>query len=131
MAKAQLNILVKLARIDGVLVQDEIALIKKIGRAHGMTNQEIQDCFEHPYGLESLEELTPDEKYEFLYDVIQLMKIDGRLHQEEIQFCARAVAKLGYDQAVLLEMLLKIYGDDRITANKESLKQDIQKFLKP
>ena len=126
-----MNILVKLARIDGVLVQDEIALIKKIGRAHGMTNQEIQDCFEHPHGLESLEELTPDEKYEFLYDVIQLMKIDGRLHQEEIEFCARAVAKLGYDQTVLLEMLLKIYGDDRITANKESLKQDIQKFLKP
>ncbi len=130
MAKAQLNILVKLAKIDGVLVQDEIRLIKKIGAANGMTNAEIQDCFEHPHDLEGLQELPPDDKYDFLYNVIQLMKIDGRLHQEEIEFCARAVSKLGYDQAVLLELLLKIYGDDRITADKESLKSTVQKYLK-
>ncbi len=130
MAKAHLNILVKLAKIDGVLVQDEIRLITKIGLANGMTDKEIQECFDHPQALETLEELTADEKYEFLYNVIQLMKIDGRLHQEEIEFCAKVVSRLGYDQAVLLELLLKIYGDDRISADKESLKTTIQKYLK-
>ena len=130
MSRTHLNILVQLARVDGVVVQDEIDLIKQIGQANGMTSEEISQCFEDPELVENLDKITDDEKYEFIYNIVQLMKIDGRLYKEEIAFCAKMASKLGYDEEVLLELMLKIYSDPEITTDKATLKSTIQKYLK-
>ncbi len=130
MSRTHLNILVQLAKVDGVIVQDEIDLIKQIGTANGLSSQEISQSFEDPELIESLEGLSNDEKYEFIYNIVQLMKIDGRLYKEEIKFCAKMASKLGYEENVLLELMLKIYSDPDITTDKETLKSTIQKYLK-
>lgn len=130
MSRTHLNILVQLARIDGVVVQDEIDLIKQVGKANGMSSDEISQCFEDPEMVEDLDSISDDEKYEFIYNVVQLMKIDGRLYKEEIGFCAKMASKLGYDEEVLLELMLKIYSDPEITTDKLTLKSAIQKYLK-
>ena len=130
MSRTHLNILVQLAKVDGVVVQDEIDLIKQIGQANGMSSDEISQCFDDPELVENLDKLSDDEKYEFIYNIVQLMKIDGRLYKEELKFCAKMASKLGYDEGVLLELMLKIYSDPDITTDKESLKSTIQKYLK-
>lgn len=130
MSRTHLNILVQLARIDGVVVQDEIDLIKQVGKANGMSSDEISQCFEDPEMVENLDAFSDDEKYEFIYNIVQLMKIDGRLYKEEIGFCAKMASKLGYDEEVLLELMLKIYSDPEITTDKLTLKSAIQKYLK-
>lgn len=131
MIRTHLNLLVQLARVDGVVVQDEIDLIKQIGAANGMSSDEISASFEDPSLIEDLSRLTPDQKYEYIYNIVQLMKIDGRLYKEEIRFCARLASKLGYAEGVLLELMLKIYSDPNLTTDKESLKTTIQQYLKP
>ena len=130
MSRTHLNILVQLAKVDGVVVQDEIDLIKQIGKANGMGSDEISQCFDDPELVENLDKLSDDEKYEFIYNIVQLMKIDGRLYKEEIAFCAKMASKLGYDEEVLLELMLKIYSDPEITTDKKTLKSTIQKYLK-
>ena len=130
MSRTHLNILVQLAKVDGVIVQDEIDLIKQIGAANGMSSVEISQCFDDPNLIDDLGELDDDEKYEFIYNIVQLMKIDGRLYKEELKYCAKMASKMGYDEEVLMELMLKIYSDPEITANKESLKSTIQKYLK-
>ena len=130
MARTQLNLLVQLAKVDGVVVQDEIDLIKSVGETLGMSQDEVSACFEDPNLVEDLDNLTDDEKYEFIYNAVQLMKIDGRLYKEEIQFCVRIASKIGYEEEVLIELMLKIYSDPDISADKESLKTTIQKYLK-
>lgn len=130
MARTHLNLLVQLAKVDGVVVQDEIDLIKQIGEANGMSSNEISSCFEDPNLVENLDHLSDDEKYEYIYNIVQLMKIDGRLYKEEISFCAKMVSRLGYDEEVLLELMLKIYSDPEISADKPSLKATIQQYLK-
>ena len=130
MSRTHLNILVQLAKVDGVIVQDEIDLIKQIGAANGMSSVEISQCFDDPDLIEELEDLADDEKYEYIYNIVQLMKIDGRLYKEEIKFCAKMVSKLGYDEAVLMELMLKIYSDPDITTDKQTLKSTIQKYLR-
>ena len=122
--------MVQLAKIDGVVVQDEIDLIKKIGKANGMSSEEISECFEDPTLIEDLDHLTADEKYDYIYNIVQLMKIDGRLYKEEIRFCAKVISKLGYQEDVLRELILKIYSDEHISADKSSLKETIQQYLK-
>ncbi len=122
--------LVQLARIDGVVVRDEINLIRQIGKAGGMSTEEIGDCFDHPSHVGEMSELSDDQKYDYVYNIVQLMKIDGRLYKEEIKFCARMASKLGYEGEVLRELILRIYSDPHITTDKVSLKSTIQKYLK-
>lgn len=130
MSRTHLNLLVQLAKIDGVVVQDEIDLIKKIGKANGMSSEEISECFEDPTLIEDLDHLADDDKYDYIYNVVQLMKIDGRLYKEEIRFCARLISKLGYEEDVLRELILKIYSDEHISTDKNTLKETIQQYLK-
>ena len=52
------------------------------------------------------------------------------LYKEEIKFCAKMASKLGYSEEVLLELMLKIYSDPNISADKEGLKSTIQLYLK-
>lgn len=130
MSRAEIQILVKLAQVDGIVVQDEIDLIKKIGEAKGMSQEEVAQCFNEAEYDEDLSLMSDDDKYEFLYNIIQLMKIDGRLYKEELNFCAKMAGRLGYDEEVLLEMIIKIYRDPDITTDKAHLKSTIQKYLK-
>ena len=122
--------LAQLARVDGVITQEEIDFIKEIGKANSMSNQEISDAFENPLIVEGLKLLNDDQRYDFLYNVIQLMKIDGRIYKEEIRYCAKIASKLGYDEDVLREMMLKIYKDPHITTDRETLKAKVQAYLK-
>jgi len=122
--------LVQLARVDGVVVQEEIDLIKQIADEMGMSSGELSQCFEDPDRIGDLSTLPPDQKYEQLYNMVQLMKVDGRLYKEELQYVAHMAVNLGYNEEVLTEMLLKIYSDPHISADKKSLKATIQKYLR-
>lgn len=112
------------------MVQEEIDLITEIATNFGMTSEEISFCFEDPNYIGDLSGLPDDEKYEQIYNMVKLMKIDGRLYKEEIQFCARIATKLGYEEDVLTELMLKIYSDPHLTTDKDTLKSTIQKYLK-
>lgn len=131
MSKAHLNILVQLAKVDGIVVQEEVDLINEVGKANGMTEEEIASCFDEELPIGDLSSLTDDKKYDLIYSIVQLMKIDGKLYNEEIKFCAKMSAKLGYEEDVLFELMLKIYADPDLCADKESLKKHIQEFLIP
>ena len=129
MSNVHLNILIQLAKVDGVVVQEEIDLINEIGKAHGMTEEQISACFEEQHELSDLKGLSDDEKFEYVYSLVQLMKIDGRLYDEEIKFCGSVAAKLGYDEEVLFELMLKIYSDPHMSADKNEIKKKIQSYL--
>lgn len=131
MSKSHLNILVQLAKVDGIVVQEEVDLINEVGKANDMTEEEIASCFEEELPIGDLSSLTDDKKYDLIYSIVQLMKIDGKLYNEEIKFCAKMSAKLGYEEDVLFELMLKIYADPDLCADKESLKKQIQEFLIP
>ncbi|MEO9967470.1 MAG: TerB family tellurite resistance protein [Reichenbachiella sp.] len=131
MSKAHLNILVQLAKVDGIVVQEEVDLINEVGKANGMTEEEIASCFDEELPIGDLSSLVDDEKYDLIYSIVQLMKIDGKLYNEEIKFCAKMSAKLGYEEDVLFELMLKIYADPDLCADKDSLKKHIQEYLIP
>lgn len=131
MSKAHLNILVQLAKVDGIVVQEEVDLIYEVGKANGLNESEIASCFDEELPIGDLSNLSDNKKYDLIYSIVQLMKIDGKLYNEEIKFCAKMSAKLGYEEDVLFELMLKIYADPDLCADKESLKKHIQEFLIP
>jgi len=132
MVQDQLSALVQLAKADGFLDEREIDLIHKIGGIHGLTSEEINVMIESPPELGDLSKYTKDEKFEFLYNLVYLMKIDDQVFNEEVHYCQEIATKLGYPLEALLEIYPYIYSKLRLSGanSKEKLKEKIQHLLK-
>lgn len=128
--KSELNILINLAASDKNIAERESKLIYMIGKANGIPAEEIQKMIENPQPIEDLSALTPDQKFEHLYYMIQLMKMDGQVFRSEIVFCEQIAEKLGYRKGVVAEVSQHVYSDPTITADREMLRKKADKYLK-
>jgi uncharacterized membrane protein YebE (DUF533 family) len=131
MIQDQLSALVQLAKSDGFLDEREVNLIHKIGGIHGLTSEEINVMIESPPELGDLSKYNKDEKFEFLYNLVYLMKIDDQIFNEEVHYCQEIAMKLGYPLEALLEIYPYIYSKLRLSGanSKEKLKEKIQHLL--
>ena len=131
MVKEQLNVLIQLAASDNQVAEKEAKLIHMIGQSNGVSKEDIDEMLKNPRGpLGNLTMLTDDQKFEHLYHIVQLMKVDGRVFKSEIVFCEDIAARLGYKKGVIGELSTKIFSDPSITADRDMLKQKAQKYLK-
>jgi hypothetical protein len=128
MALNKLKLLINLARIDGVVEEKEEKYILNIGSANGLAAETIRPFFKTTHDVIIPADLSADQKFNYLFSLVQLMKIDERLYQDEIRFCSRVAAKLGYDEAVMFELMLHVksaMGPNE----KEDLKKLTAKYL--
>ena len=128
MQKKQLSILIQLATVDSELAGKELKLIEMVAKANGFTDEDIKELLRKPEPVENFSSLTDDEKFEYLYMVIQLMKVDGQIFKSEISFCEDVAEKLGYKKQVIAELSKNIYSDPKITADREMLKDKVRKY---
>ena len=129
MVKEQLKILVQLAASDNQVAEKEAKLIYTIGMANGVAKEEIGEMLKTPGQAATLENLTDDQKFEYLYNVVQLMKVDGKVFKSEIVFCEDVAAKLGYKKGVVGALSTKIYSDPTITSDRDMVKKKAQSYL--
>ncbi|RJE71486.1 hypothetical protein SAMN04488028_10649 [Reichenbachiella agariperforans] len=130
MIKKQLTALVNLAKSDDNIDERERSLIFKIGSAHGLSDESIQEIVDHPGELTGVANLDPDEKFEFLYSIIQLMKVDDEIFNEEVEYCNMIADKLGYSYGAVMEMYPLVHKNLVIKSEKLSLKKKLNAFLK-
>ena len=128
MIKRQLNILIQLATIDGSLATKERKLIEHIAKVNSFPEDQIKELLNKPEPIADLQHLSEEERFEYLYMVIQLMKIDGQVFKSEIVFCEEIADKLGYKKKVVAELSKNIYSDPSITADREMLVDKASKF---
>ena len=128
--KAQLNMLINLAASDSRIEEKESKLIHLIGTANGLTKDEVNQLIEKPLPITDLNTMTTDEKFEHLYNLIQMMKMDGQVFKSEILFCENIATKLGYKRGVVAELSSHIYSDPSITADRAMLRKKAEKFIK-
>jgi len=130
MIKEQLNVLINLAASDNAVAEKESKVIHMIGKANGMSKDEVDAMLKKPQPIGNLEAFTEDQKFENLYHLIQLMKSDGQVFKSEIHFCEQVAEKLGYKKGVVAELSARIYSDPSITADRKMLMDRAHKFLK-
>ena len=128
--KSELNVLINLAASDKSVADRESKLIHLIGKANGFSKDEIDTMLANPQPIGDISTLTPDEKFEHLYHLIQLMKMDGLVFRSEIVFCEQIAERLGYKRGVVGELSQHIYSDPSITADRDMLKGKADKFYK-
>jgi hypothetical protein len=126
--KSQLSSLIQLAIKDNDLGLKEQKWIFKIGESYGLSEEEINRLFKSPESIPNGNTLTSDEKFQYLYNVVQLMKIDSQVFKSEIDYCETLASRLGYKKSVIGMMSTMIYSDPSITADREMLKIKVQKY---
>jgi len=130
MGKEQLNMLINLAASDSMIAEKEARHIKAVGTAAGLAMDEIEEMIKNPEPIGDFANVTEDQRFEYLYNIVQLMKIDGQVFKSEISFCEEMAEKLGYNRKAVGELSTRIYSDPSITANREDLKKKAAKYLK-
>lgn len=127
---AHLKLLVQLAKIDGKVAEREKNFIINLGRANGIYPDQIIPVFDQEEDIVIPADLDADGKFQCLYDLVQLMKIDERMYQEEIRFCADIATRLGYEKEVMFDLLLRVKTTSISESERINLKRITDKFLK-
>lgn len=128
MALTQLKLLVNLARIDGEIAERERKYITTIGLANGIPAEDITPLFDQHHEHIDLQHLSNQQKFDYIVSLVQLMKIDERLYQEEIRYCANVASRLGYDRAVMFDLMLHV-REAMHQKELEALKQITEQYL--
>ncbi|MEQ8470271.1 MAG: TerB family tellurite resistance protein [Marinoscillum sp.] len=131
--EAHLKSLIQLAVSDQNFDKVEKMLIYSIGKAHRVPEAEIDRMVDE--NLKSKDEvdikfsaLSFDEKFEYLYNIVQLMKIDNEVFLSEIKYCEDLAEKLGFKKKVVKTMSARIFSDPSITSDRERLKKEVKKL---
>ena len=132
--KNHLKALIQLSIIDRNFGQREKAYVYTIGKANRIPEREIDELVnEVLHAKENCEVnfdgLLSEERFDYLYDVIQLMKIDGEVFLTEIKYCEEVAEKLGYDKKVVPFISSRVYRDPSITGNREVIMKEANKHL--
>lgn len=128
--KAQISTLIQLANADGEFSGEEKQLIYMIGKANRMKEEEIDDLVANPVEMPPVSTMTDDDKFEYLFQVVQLMKIDSQVYLSEIKYCEEVAEKLGFKKKVVGALSKQIYSDPAITTNVDALRRAVKRYEK-
>ena len=126
--KAKLSVLVQLANIDGDFAGEERDLIYMIGKANGVSENEINDMVDIPVPLPPVSTMTYVDKFEYIFHLVQLMKIDSQVYLSEIKFCEELAEKIGFKRNVISQLSSRIYSDPTKASDVASLKRAVKKY---
>jgi len=126
--KMQLNVLIHLAMVDGVISNEEKAIMESIASKHGVSPSRLEEMIRQPKPIESLGALSNDVKFEYLYNIVNLMNADKEVDQRELNFCQNLAIRLGYNKEVVDELWSELLEHTDRKKNKEELKKKIQGY---
>ena len=127
---SRMKLLINLAKADGLVADKEKNYLINIGRANGIYPDEIYPLFTQNHEVLVPENLSDDQKFDLMFSLIKLMKLDERMYREEINFCGQVATKLGYNKQVMFELLSRVRSGGMEATEVDSLKGIIQNFLK-
>lgn len=127
----KVKLLVSLARIDGTIADREKKYITTIGLANGVSAKEMEEIVERRHEIIVPADLSDSGKFDCLFHLVQLMKIDERMYREELLFCSTIAEKLGYRKEVMFDLMLHVSPHAMDDAAKQKLETETRKYLAP
>ena len=97
--------LVQMAAADGQFLESEKTLLKSIAKRYGISESQIVDIQNHPEKIEF--EVPKDEKQKFqqLFDLVNMMGIDNHVHHDEADLANLYAIKFGYKREIAKELV--------------------------
>ncbi|MEO1254769.1 MAG: TerB family tellurite resistance protein [Bacteroidota bacterium] len=127
----QISILAHLSKADNVVAEEEYRLILFIADGLGLKHEQTTEIINNPRPIPKLKDLPADEKFTYLFNIIRMMKADGKVHSNEIKFCEKIAINLGYKPGVIADLSAYIYKDPSINSNRSFLRSIADQHLIP
>jgi hypothetical protein len=133
--KTHLKTLVQLGLADNKFSELEEKFVYNIGKAHQLDDAAIAEIIQETAGEKEKREvefegLPFDDRFDYLYNIITLMKIDQKVYLSEIKYCQEMAEKLGFKKKVVKSLSSKIFSDPSLTGDREALKRSALKYDK-
>jgi len=125
-----LKLLINLARIDGDVDPKELEHIKNIALASGISKAELDLLVSQSHNVLIPQNLTDEQRFECIFNLVQLMKIDERLFENEMKYCSQIAYKLGYNQSVMFELMLNVKTVTMEKSEIDNLRRSTIKHLR-
>lgn len=127
----RISLLSQLARIDGDFDIRELTFIYAVCIRNKVELDEIPNIISHPQPVIAFGHLTPEDRVNYLTDIILLIMIDGKVLPSEVHFALEIAEHLGFDRIAthglindicdakgITEAAIKEKVNDLLTANK-------------
>lgn len=127
-----LNILVQLAQIDGETDDTELELIRQIGKSENLSDEDIDKVIasaDHKAGIPSVDNLSNDQKLELMTNLVLVMKIDGIVHKNEMEFCLDMIDKMGYDRDAFFKLVSSTTNDIKSESDINDIRSKAKALL--
>lgn len=119
--KGHFRNLVLIAKSDGVMANEEKALLDKIARRLSLTPEQVKEICDNSDNFQSFPPANREERYERFIQLIQMVCIDGKIEANERKLAIRLGVSLGFDEVgiedkfqTIADLLLKGHAREEV-----------------
>ncbi len=123
----QFRALINLAMSDMHFAEEEREMIYMLADANNVPKESIDNLIVNPEPVGDVSSLDDDDRFQLLYNIVQLMKIDRKVYVTEIKYCQDLAIRLGYNKRVIQELSSKVYANPAITADRLALRAIVER----
>ena len=127
--KGHLCNLAALAKADGHVDDREMSFIITVGKKNGVSASEVRKLVNGNAADVSDLPSTDSERFDQIFDLVDMMLADGIVDQTELKFCVTMAEKLGFRQAVVEVLVGKISQGVKDAVPRERIKSESLSFL--
>ncbi|WMJ73079.1 TerB family tellurite resistance protein [Cytophagaceae bacterium ABcell3] len=127
--KSHLRNLIALAKTDGFMSDSEIEYIFRVGDKMGLKYEDTQAVLEDVSVYDFVKPSNDDERFNEIFNLVQLMLVEGKIEDAEMDFCIEIARKSGVRPAIAGVLVRKITMDLMKGLNKETIKAQVKSFL--
>ena len=127
----QLKTLVTLAKAFNALDDHEKEWITSLGQCNGLLDDDIENIIENSNSTLSAKTMSVYEKFELLYNTLQLMKSDRSLYFKELDHCKSTAQRLGFNDEIVRELSYTIYRDPEYSSDTTQRELLLRKYSSP
>lgn len=123
--------LVVMSLADGKITDDEKSVLGYAASKWGISKEVQDEVMQH---LEEIESKVPDDpevRFQQLYDLVEIMIIDGELKIVEKDLCSKIAQALGYQPAAVDVVKNGILAGNRKYSSQEEMHKVIKARLEP
>jgi len=118
-----------LAIKDGKIHPQERRLLECIAKDWALTDDEIKEVESNPDSIKFVVPEDPDFRFLQLYDLVEMMIIDGEMKIAEKELCAALAERLGFEQEAIATIIQGIIEGNKAMRKTEEIQNDLRAKL--
>lgn len=115
-----------MAYSDDELDEREWKLIERVAIANGCSKSKLNQFLKEKQPIGSLKKLPYEDKFEYLYHLLALMKADNEVLDSEVAFIQKIGHQLGFQMAAVMELYPHVHVNLRNTEIILQLKERLK-----